>query len=106
MMASATSFDEANVGFQTGIINGPVHTAFGGKWREGPRIRESKQALTGSLTKEQPDTPSAVLPFARDADFVEREAILDRICERCAVPDSRTALVGLGGVGWVLWDAA
>ena len=43
--------------------------------------------------------PSAVIPFGRDADFVERGTILDQIHDQCAVPGSRTALVGLGGVG-------
>ncbi|PVH69231.1 hypothetical protein DL98DRAFT_554516 [Cadophora sp. DSE1049] len=41
---------------------------------------------------------SIVIPFIRDTDFVER-AILDQIYEKCAVLGSRTALVGLGGVG-------
>jgi hypothetical protein len=40
-----------------------------------------------------------IIPFARDADFVEREAIFDEIKRRSGRPGSRTALVGLGGVG-------
>jgi hypothetical protein len=40
-----------------------------------------------------------VVPFGRDADFVERGAILDQTHQKCAVLGSRTALVGLGGVG-------
>ncbi|CZR52081.1 related to kinesin light chain [Phialocephala subalpina] len=47
---------------------------------------------------ETPPNPSIVIPFSRDADFVERE-ILDQIRQKCAVSGSRTALVGLGGVG-------
>ncbi|KAL8778198.1 MAG: hypothetical protein Q9194_002134 [Teloschistes cf. exilis] len=47
---------------------------------------------------ETPPDPSIVIPFSRDTDFVER-AILDQIHQKCAVPGSRTALVGLGGVG-------
>ncbi|OAL56172.1 hypothetical protein IQ07DRAFT_498538, partial [Pyrenochaeta sp. DS3sAY3a] len=43
--------------------------------------------------------PSAYIPFSRDSDFVERGTILNRIAEKCAVGGSRTALVGLGGVG-------
>ena len=48
---------------------------------------------------ETPPNPSVVIPFSRDTDFVER-GILDQIHQKCAVLGSRTALVGLGGVGW------
>lgn len=43
--------------------------------------------------------PSVVIPFSRDTDFVRRGAILDQIHQKCNVLRSRTALVGLGGVG-------
>ncbi|KAL6717746.1 hypothetical protein ACLMJK_003831 [Lecanora helva] len=43
--------------------------------------------------------PSLSIPFRRDPDFVDRGAILDQIYQKCALPASRTALVGLGGVG-------
>ena len=43
--------------------------------------------------------PSSSIPFRRDPDFVDRGAILDQIHQKCALPASRTALVGLGGVG-------
>jgi len=43
--------------------------------------------------------PSAVLPFGRDSDFVERGEVLNEIDRKCAQPGSRTALVGLGGIG-------
>jgi hypothetical protein len=39
------------------------------------------------------------IPFRRVEDFVECEALCDQISERCSAPGSRTALVGLGGVG-------
>jgi hypothetical protein len=52
--------------------------------------------------KERSPNPSVVLPFVRDADFVERGALLDKIDQKCANPGSRTALVGLGGIGYVL----
>ena len=60
--------------------------------------------LTGAdgPTLERPETPpnpSVVIPFSRDTDFVERGIILDQIYQKCAVLGSRTALVGLGGVG-------
>ncbi|PSN58703.1 hypothetical protein BS50DRAFT_509944, partial [Corynespora cassiicola Philippines] len=48
---------------------------------------------------ETPPSPSAVLPFPRDRDFVERGTILDQVHQKCAVPGSWAALVGLGGVG-------
>ena len=43
VMSSTISFGDANVGFQAGIINGPVNTAFhlpSGKLREG-RVSKS-----------------------------------------------------------------
>jgi hypothetical protein len=55
---------------------------------------------------ERPETlpqPSCFVPFRRDPDFVARATLLDQIRERCAAPASRVALVGLGGVGYVLW---
>ncbi|KFY66621.1 hypothetical protein V496_01972 [Pseudogymnoascus sp. VKM F-4515 (FW-2607)] len=48
---------------------------------------------------ETPPTSSIVIPFSRDEDFVERGGLLDQIHQKCAVLGSRTALVGLGGVG-------
>ncbi|RYP21051.1 hypothetical protein DL765_002458 [Monosporascus sp. GIB2] len=58
--------------------------------------------VTKSLAEERAETPprpSVVIPFSRDTDFVERRAILDQIHRKCAEARSRTALVGLGGVG-------
>ncbi|KAG4433233.1 hypothetical protein IFR05_011287 [Cadophora sp. M221] len=68
----------------SGIINGPVNTQF--HYHAPP---------------ERPETPPnslIVIPFSRDADFVER-ATIDQIHQKCAVSGSRIALVGLGGVG-------
>ena len=45
---------------------------------------------------ETPPNPSAVIPFSRDTDFVERGVILDQIGQKCGVLGSWTALVGLG----------
>jgi hypothetical protein len=42
--------------------------------------------------------PLIIIPFSCDTDFVER-GILNQIHQKCAVLRSRTALVGLGGVG-------
>ncbi|EED16854.1 hypothetical protein TSTA_019160 [Talaromyces stipitatus ATCC 10500] len=52
---------------------------------------------------ERPETPSSpilLIPFGRDPDFVDRGTILHQLHHRYAAPGSRTALVGLGGVGW------
>ncbi|KAH8595376.1 P-loop containing nucleoside triphosphate hydrolase protein [Bisporella sp. PMI_857] len=81
-MASAISFGDGNIGFQAGIISGSV----------GP------VNIHHHTPPETPPNPSIVIPFSRDTDFVHR-GILDQIHQKCAVLGSRTALVGLGGVG-------
>ncbi|KAH8730454.1 hypothetical protein GQ44DRAFT_756360 [Phaeosphaeriaceae sp. PMI808] len=43
--------------------------------------------------------PSCTVPFERDRDFVDRGTLLEQIRGKCNAPASRTALVGLGGVG-------
>ncbi|OAA74310.1 hypothetical protein LEL_07891 [Akanthomyces lecanii RCEF 1005] len=48
---------------------------------------------------ETPPTPSILIPFGRDSDFVERGKIFEKIDHGCGRPGSWTALVGLGGVG-------
>ncbi|KAG4434549.1 hypothetical protein IFR05_009965 [Cadophora sp. M221] len=57
-MATAILFGEANSGFQAGIINGLVNTQF--HYYAPPERPET------------PPNPSIVIPFSRDADFVER----------------------------------
>ncbi|MCJ1386364.1 hypothetical protein MMC17_009490, partial [Xylographa soralifera] len=84
-MASAICFDHQNSGFQAGIINGTVNAEV---HHHAPPQRP-----------QTPPNPSAIVPFGRDTDFIERGAILDQIHYKCAVPGSRIALVGLGGVG-------
>ncbi|KAK3902308.1 kinesin light chain [Staphylotrichum tortipilum] len=49
--------------------------------------------------RETPPPPSAIIPFSRDPDFVNRGDILYQIDQRCSEPAARVALVGLGGVG-------
>ncbi|ORY66127.1 P-loop containing nucleoside triphosphate hydrolase protein [Pseudomassariella vexata] len=78
-MASAITFGDDNCGFQAGVINGPVTTNF---HHHAP-----------------PGIPSAVIPFNRDEDFVEQGILLHQVHQKCARPGSRTALVGLGGIG-------
>ena len=49
-----------------------------------------------------PPKPFSTVPFRRDPDFVGRGDILAQIQERCSQPAGRAALVGLGGVGYVI----
>ncbi|KAF5122381.1 hypothetical protein E5D57_012858 [Metarhizium anisopliae] len=82
---TAISFGDANSGFQAGTINGPVSTEI------------HHHPATERL--ETPPNPSILIPFSRDKDFVDRDGILDQICQTCSQPGARIALVGLGGVG-------
>lgn len=45
-----------------------------------------------------PPPPSAIIPFRRDRDFVERD-VLNDLWQRASEPAARIGLVGLGGVG-------
>ncbi|OTA64151.1 hypothetical protein K449DRAFT_404982 [Hypoxylon sp. EC38] len=77
------TFADGNHGFQVGQNSGPITTNF-------------------NLSPERPETPpkpTSTVPFRRDADFVERGDLLQRIEQVCSGPASRAALVGLGGVG-------
>ena len=46
-----------------------------------------------------PPLPTHNIPFDRNTHFVNREDIFSQISIKCAGQASRTALVGLGGVG-------
>lgn len=59
---------------------------------------DTKTRKSTDATGDTAENPS-VIPFSRDVDFVGRVPILDRLHHLCAAPGSRTALVGLGGVG-------
>ncbi|OAL56170.1 TPR-like protein [Pyrenochaeta sp. DS3sAY3a] len=72
-----------NSGFQGRDIYGAVNATF--------NLPPKRQ--------DTPPYPCAYIPFSRDSDFVERGTILNQLTEKCAVGGSRTALVGLGGVG-------
>lgn len=63
----------------------------------GDRILEALSKL--SVTLAILPCPSSSIPFGRDPDFVDRGTILEQLHRKCALPASRTALVGLGGVG-------
>ena len=63
----------------------------------GDRILEALSKL--SVTPPTLTCPSSNIPFGRDPDFVDRGDIVDQLHRKCALPASRTVLVGLGGVG-------
>lgn len=48
----------------------------------------------------RPPLVSFTVPFRRDSHFVDRPDLLARMHEHCSVPGARTAVVGLGGVGY------
>ncbi|OAQ72193.2 kinesin [Pochonia chlamydosporia 170] len=79
------TFGDGNSGFQAGTIHGLVSTEF--------------HYYPASEQPETPPNPSILIPFGRDGDFVKREELIDQIEHSCGRPGSRTALVGLGGVG-------
>ncbi|KAK2595193.1 hypothetical protein QQS21_007098 [Conoideocrella luteorostrata] len=84
-MSTITSGD-FNSGFQAKTIHGPVKAEFHHHHPAPER-------------PETPPHPSILIPFVRDRDFVNRGDVLDRIKCSFGQPGSRTALVGLGGVG-------
>ncbi|KAL5387729.1 hypothetical protein DPSP01_003521 [Paraphaeosphaeria sporulosa] len=80
----ATTFERStNFGLQVGGNSGRIEAHF----------------HPAAERPETPPSPSCVLPFRRDPDFVNRGTLLDQIREKSTAPASRIALVGLGGVG-------
>ncbi|KAL1603478.1 hypothetical protein SLS60_005065 [Paraconiothyrium brasiliense] len=65
-------------------------------------MAQSGISTTFSGDRNQGLQPSCFVPFRRDPDFIPRGTLLDQIRQRCAAPASRVALVGIGGVGYVL----
>ncbi|KAK0724111.1 hypothetical protein B0H67DRAFT_99888 [Lasiosphaeris hirsuta] len=63
------------------------------------RLRKEIEASERPGRPENRPNPSIMVPFSRDEDFVKRQALLDQMSQNCGKPGSRTALVGLGGVG-------
>ena len=61
------------------------------------RILEALSKL--SVTPPTLPCPSSTIPFGRDPDFVDRGTLVEQLYDKCALPASQTALVGLGGVG-------
>ncbi|KAI9691957.1 MAG: hypothetical protein M1820_009665 [Bogoriella megaspora] len=66
-----------------------------------PLVTSSKGTLKRSYSMAglEGDASPLLIPFSRDPDFVENGTILDQLRQKCSMPGSRTALVGLGGVG-------
>ncbi|KAF1941184.1 hypothetical protein EJ02DRAFT_423288 [Clathrospora elynae] len=81
-MASTVSFGNDNNDFQAGAVYGPVHTTFHllpGKSRDGAKSEHAPMVYLVPERPETPPQPSIVIPFARDADFIERGTILKGI---------------------------
>jgi hypothetical protein len=104
-MLPAVRFGDNNTGLEAGVVNGNVDVTFNqapGKLRNCRRaegVRTSTNNSPALERRETPPSPSIFIPFARDADFVERGTTLDQLQQRCAASDARAALLGLGGVG-------
>ncbi|KAB2106159.1 hypothetical protein AG0111_0g6189 [Alternaria gaisen] len=91
-----------NQGLQVGYNSGSIQTHVHAPGNCPPASALTDTVLTALFCIERPKTPpqpSCFVPFPRDADFVDRGALLDHIRERCSAPASRVALAGLGGVG-------
>ncbi|KAF2677737.1 TPR-like protein [Lentithecium fluviatile CBS 122367] len=86
----------------TSVFHGPIdgrivipgtHTATGGTTHFNIGCQSSHDRHA------QPREPFSTVPFAPDADFVDRPEILAWVRDKCLGPGARAALVGLGGVG-------
>jgi hypothetical protein len=62
------------------------------------QLEDQGQAIAG---QKRTCEPFSTVPFAPDADFVDRPEILAWVRDKCAGSGARAALVGLGGVGYV-----
>ncbi|KAK5553028.1 hypothetical protein LTR46_009104 [Exophiala xenobiotica] len=80
--SSNTTFaGSMNYGLQHGIFSG----------------QQTNHIYTGGKAS-SPPPPSAIIPFRRDRDFVERDVLKD-LWKRAIKPGARVGLVGLGGIG-------
>ena len=102
----------------------PINSVFTGRGNEGVQVGSNSGAIYYSAapqsagirnhteilrlilkltimigTNIEPPTPCTNIPFKRDSGFIARRTLVDQIHERCALPSSRAALVGLGGIG-------
>ncbi|KAJ5107689.1 hypothetical protein N7456_004364 [Penicillium angulare] len=74
--------DIGNTGLQVGINSGNINF----KYIQGGSAEEAVE-------------PFSNIPFLRDPDFIEREGLLEDIGCKCSTPNSKLAVVGMGGVG-------
>ncbi|KAH8704507.1 P-loop containing nucleoside triphosphate hydrolase protein, partial [Phaeosphaeriaceae sp. PMI808] len=93
-MASDNSSNSQNADLQTGKVHDSSTTL--PPW---PATSSSRTVQVLQAQAEAPRLPTIVIPFPRNVDFVGRSAILDQIQQKCAVPCSRIALLGPGGIG-------
>jgi hypothetical protein len=63
------------------------------------RVTENQEGLPAERF-ETPPSPTILIPFSRDREFVKRQSLLDQVSKICGRLGSWTALVGLGGVGY------
>lgn len=63
-------------------------------------IPEHDWTLQTFIARYKSSRPRSTVPFRRDSDFVSGGDILAQLHEKCSQPAARTALVGLGGVGY------
>ena len=90
-----TTYEEDSAYCLLGIFDVSMPVVYG-EGRKKAIFRLEKE-IYGFILKPVPDSN---IPFRRDQDFVD-VGISDGLLSRCSVPASRTALVGLGGVGYV-----
>ncbi|KAF2802858.1 uncharacterized protein BDZ99DRAFT_503579 [Mytilinidion resinicola] len=85
------------------MANPTFNSTFSGSSNQGLQVGHSSGQIEAHFHQAQrpetPPSPSCVVPFRRDPDFVDCGTLLDQIREGCSAPASRIALVGLGGVG-------
>ncbi|KAF2807493.1 TPR-like protein [Mytilinidion resinicola] len=85
------------------MANPTFNSTFSGSSNQGLQVGHNPGQIEAHFHQAQrpeaPPSPSCVVPFRRDPDFVDCGTLLDQIREGCSAPASRIALVGLGGVG-------
>lgn len=97
---ASVSFGDINHGLQIGDNYGSINAEFHlPPGQSGTRPGGSQLTNHRVERPETPPSPLSTIPFTRDPDFVNRDAILNRIREKSSVSGSRIALIGLGGVG-------
>ncbi|KAF2489044.1 TPR-like protein [Lophium mytilinum] len=85
------------------MANPTFNSTFSGSSNQGLQVGHNPGHIDAHFHQAQrpetPPSPSCVVPFRRDPDFVDCGTLIDQIREGCSAPASRIALVGFGGVG-------